>query len=188
MGKYNWKENYGFDETVSSVVWLSVVGDKNIATNATLRNRPKYSLGAITGLSNVHYVLSSGRHTGSFIVNTETDQYYHGQGMKDTIFEKSISAGRLYYNFYDMKIVSNIGNGTSYYIPFYRCDIVGVIANNASFFNCKIRTLPTGGTSFGANSFIGVTIPINKFTSNNLLYDNCNISITSQSDEPLCSF
>ena len=61
--KYNWKDNYGFDEPSMSVEYLSVLGNKNIAEGKGSRSTPRYSKGNVNVRTEVA-VLSSGLHDG----------------------------------------------------------------------------------------------------------------------------
>jgi hypothetical protein len=185
MGKYNWKDNYEspFDETVYKVLWASVLGNKGVSLANSTRENPTYSLGNNwmnnpNGNDPVRIVISSGIHTGQYSSSNGTS-YVCGQGMDNTIWKKTLYV--VYPNsirFYNMTL--NYTGTTTLGCEAHWCDVKSVANTTNAFYNCKLRMESLG--SITNTSIIGLTLAVSRYSANTILYDNCNISILSQSD------
>ncbi|NDV96400.1 hypothetical protein D0T84_15970 [Dysgonomonas sp. 521] len=188
MGKYNWKDNYGsqFDENVHKVLWASVLGNKDVTITNSTRGNPTCSLGNNymynpNGNNLVRIVISSGTHTGNYN-SSNGKSYICGQGMGNTIWKKSLSVtypNNIY--FYDMTL-DYTGNATLA-CNASGCEVKSVAENiYNSFYKCKLRVALSLGSTVSNISIVGITIAANRYSANDILYDNCNIAITSQTD------
>ncbi len=189
--KYNWKDNYGFDEPSMSVEYLSVLGNKNIAEGKGSRSTPRYSKGNVNVRTEVA-VLSSGLHDGFCTLQASRCSFY-GQGMDNTIWDKRIVSSSPHdpaynkiFNMYNMTILNYPGVLT---VPsLYQCDYRTNVFNNQVFIKCKIRVpIAINNGSSNALSFIGTDIELPRTAIQNILYDKCNILILSQSDANLAN-
>lgn len=194
--KYNWKDNYGFDESVYIVDWLSILGSKNIRTNLSTRNNPSFSRGvtsitnSVADTSTLYVILSSGIHTGSInysVSSMSKPIVFIGDGMGNSISSKETNS--IAYNqkiaFHNMSVNKAIYNNSSYFTLYYKCDIkFDAYDAYAAFVNCKLRTWgKVDNNSNSALSFINVLVTnLNNPQVNNILWDHCYISISSQAE------
>jgi hypothetical protein len=123
-------------------------------------------------------VFSAGIHTGILSGNPQT-KYYTGQGMDNTILEKTLTGSNNGPNyFYDMQL--NVLPGSYGGNGHYGCVINFNVQNNLAFYNCKIIRNPSTG-NFYQCSFIGILASVN-IGQGSALFDDCNISVSSQNE------
>lgn len=189
MGKYNWKDDYGYDEKAHPTYWLSVNGEKGLPVANSTRNRPAYSKGHLTmsRQQRLRIILSSGIHDGAYNTTQSGDIEYIGQGIANTIWKKSITtpAQYEYHTFRDMTIGVDLPKMSTYLrYRFYNCDIK-YVDNIIGAYNCKLRGINAGLDFYsdGTLSIINLNgLNIEKLQFSRLLYDNCEIIIKDQAE------
>lgn len=189
MGKYNWKDSYGFIEGTVTTCWLSKLGSKSVGMSSTSRENPRYSGGVLTMNASNWYILSSGSHTfsGSGMsgggVATIT-----GQGMFNTILNNCVltSTQGANYSLRNLTVQGSIPTaiGNTHINVFFNVPTLTTFATIPySASRCKFTCNRAGADGNGNCSWVSTNIPISGYSSVSLpLYDNCNVSISSQTD------
>lgn len=196
MAKYNWRDNYGFNETLVKHYWLSVFGQKGLSIGSTSRENPAYSKGSFTNFAQTPggvFVFSSGVHTFSQNAPDYRIANIVGQGMFDTVFYDCVmdqgasnANGTATFNIYDLTIkeflVTGNNNCNRVCFDFAANYAAGfTVQGYASWRNCLSRVNVSASTAINC-SWVGTTIPVSGYTATLPLYDNCNVSISSQTD------
>lgn len=192
MGLYNFKDKYfrydGLDinNSGSNVKFVSLIGSKN-SSNGSRTNPYPLNISTIINIAPGYTIFGNGYFAGYMSLSGQNGlQYIIGQGMNNTILNSvNINMNQSHLRgLQDLTIDGFVGFLVNCSIC--NCDIKtnGITGTLASpgIINSIIRvnTFPAlASTVIGANnSYVGVAETTLK-ASNLLLYDNCNIQLTS---------